>query len=452
MSRFIGSKLNVGLLDDENRLTSEDDVAVLPEEPAADNVETQLLEVEASAGDVADVEEQVEEAAEVAEGLEAYRDLLRTGMEEGGVSRREAAAIIMAANGMVARLGGSAIATPGLEHFGSHSQKQEATRIAMESIGDKIKEIWKKILAQLEKAYEWIRKHMLNVFAAGPKLVERAQKLAKAVEANTNADAKEKKIKRGALIKELASKSTGADGIEVDTLANLTGVAKSISEYWPKLAESAGSEIADVFEAVADGKGDGNVDILGKGDVKAMFANTLDAAKLGKTGHEAPEGTAAQATPVLPGNVIGLAFVANSNTVEAQSKQKLVIAPVDKDFGKNASNEEVNVLDKKSIGEIAKHVENLGNYLHTYRQADNKFKTVEERIKKAAKRVGDLVGKEKTAGDKTDDALRAIQKLAVATPDLITGFPAKFYTLAVGKAKHFLDYAELSLAEYKAKD
>lgn len=448
MSRFLGrGKLGVGLLDDD-ALPAGDEVVTLPEEPAADSVETQLLEVEASGGDVADVEEQVEEAAEVAEGLEELRLTLKAGLEEGGVSKREASAIIMAANRMVGAIGGDNIATPGLEHFGSHSQRLDATRVAMESIGDKIKEIWKKILAQLEKAYEWIRKHMLNVFGAGQKLVKRAEALKKAADDNDVAKPKENKIKRGALVKELASKGTGADSVDVATLANMTQMANEISVAWPELIGKAGEAIATIFENVADNKGDGKVQLFDN-KLNALFSNQVD---LAKAGLDARDGTSALASDMLPGGMVGIAFVGNSDSVADQTAQKIVLVKADKDFGKNLSNEELNTLDKKAIKDIADSVAKLGNYLDTYRKADNKFKTVEERIKKAAKRVGELVGKEKEAGSKSDDDLRAIQKLAIAAPDLISGFPAKFYTFAVGKAKHFLDYAELSLAEYKAKD
>lgn len=450
MSRFLGrGKLGVGLLDDDN-LPADDAVATLPEEPAADSVETQLLEVEESGGDVADVEEQVEEAAEVAEGLEELRLTLKSGLEEGGVSKREAAAIVGAANRMVASIGGNAIATPGLEHFGSHSQRLDATRVAMESIGDEIKNIWKKILAQLEKAYEWIRKHMLNVFGAGPKLVKRAEALKKAAEDNTNADQKEKKIKRGSLVKELASKSTGPDGVEVSTLVTLTEVAGKITNAWPDMVGKTGEGIATIFENVADNKGDGKVQIFDN-KIGEVFSKNADT-ELGKMGLETRKGVSADRTEVLPGGIVAVAFLAADAAVANQAAQKIMLTKLDKDFGKNSSNEELNTLAKNDIKVIAENVIKLGNYLDTYRKADNKFKTVEDRIKKAAKRVGDLVGKEKADGDKSDDDLRAIQKLAMAAPDLISGFPAKFYTFAVGKAKHFLDYGELSLAEYKAKD
>jgi hypothetical protein len=150
------------------------------------------------AGPVADVadssaqmeadNEEIAETAESAEALEQVGDTLEGAVESGeGIPPVAAEAIRILASRIGARhglqVGGLNIAS---ESFKSKSNRVQATRIAMESVKQWAKDLWKMIVKAYEKTIEWFKKWWNKFFDAATKLKDRAEEIEKSAKSKAS--------------------------------------------------------------------------------------------------------------------------------------------------------------------------------------------------------------------------------------------------------------------------
>jgi hypothetical protein len=161
----------------------ENDVAELkvsPEEGEAADVELGVQE------DVADSEEQAEaidEGIEAADQLEEVQELVKDSVENGeGLNPVAAEAVRIAVEAICTRIGAnpkSVYTLYATENFKSASSRKANTAIALEGIGDFLKNLWEKIKASLSSLWD-------KITAFWNKHISNLGRLLKALEASKN--------------------------------------------------------------------------------------------------------------------------------------------------------------------------------------------------------------------------------------------------------------------------
>lgn len=454
--RFLASGLRVGLLSDD---PAENQDPAASAEPAADSVETELLAVADASDQVEENQAQTEEAAEVAEGLEAFAEEMKAAMENGGISRAHAATISRLATESLVNIGedfGTASRVmPALESFGSTSRAMESTSIGMESLTEKAKEIWKKILAHLEKAWNFIRGHFLKLFGAFEKLKKRAAALAAKVEANTESKKKENSLER----EDIAKVVMIAGKAEPNNINPLVATATAVSTKWSEAIGKTGETIAEYFSDLAGATKKEEIEAAKKklDGVKiepATFGgNDVDPAN---NGYEKRAGLKFSITDELPGGKAIYAYVAQATAANGD-----VAAVAANMVGQTVSvgnfnpkstvkaPTKITTLEKSQITALCEQVEKLCDEMISYKRNENKFNSIQKKIADSAKKLANRNNKDDEDATVTA-ALKEAGKLATKAPGWISGVAGNFYNVAASAAKGFLDWGELSLAQYKA--
>jgi len=149
-----------------------------------DAPETEMLQAEEASGELARHEDSVDEAAQVADTVEAVADRVGETIPEGGLSEPEAAAVEVAVEHMLQRVGFSAKKSKvaALESFKDVASRKVATESMVENVRAKAKQIWEAIVAALSKAWEWIKNLLDFSGKAAAKTVARAEQLKAAAE------------------------------------------------------------------------------------------------------------------------------------------------------------------------------------------------------------------------------------------------------------------------------
>lgn len=158
-----------------------------------------VAEVEAAQAEVVETDAALDQAGETAEVIEEVRDNVAEAAEtEGGMSEPEARAIEVAVEHMLVHLGASkekAKTFPAMEGFKNKATRLEATRVALEGLGEKIKALWQAIINNVQKVWDMVVafvKALLN----GTKFVEARANIIKKM-ASRKKDAKAGSVKVG---------------------------------------------------------------------------------------------------------------------------------------------------------------------------------------------------------------------------------------------------------------
>jgi hypothetical protein len=167
----------------------EDELAATLVAPADEQVErVQELEEQVAQAEVAEGQAEVAEMADIAdeavtaiEELADVAEVMSDSVEGDGEGLTEDAAEIaeVAVEAICARLGYKPAKKlmPSLEAFGSTSSRVEATKYALEGIGDTMKKIWEAIKGFFNRIWEAIKGLWNRLFDASTKVAARAKKL-----------------------------------------------------------------------------------------------------------------------------------------------------------------------------------------------------------------------------------------------------------------------------------
>lgn len=169
-----------------------------PQLPA--EVEQCTQEVADQAAEVDELNTAVEEAEADAETLGEIQETLAETVEGGeGVDETTAEVAEIAVEAICARLGirSTTSVLPALESFGSKSSRVTATRVAVEAIGDKIKQIWEAIKKGFLLVWQRIKDFFAKFFANSDKVKKLAEALKEKVKKQEKASPKAGKIKFG---------------------------------------------------------------------------------------------------------------------------------------------------------------------------------------------------------------------------------------------------------------
>lgn len=159
--------------------------------------EVSVNELTSDSSEVEDTGVAIEEATDAAENIEAISEVAEQSIEGGEGMSPEAAEIAeISVESICTRLGMryKRRTVPSLESFGQKQSRLSATKIAIEGFGDKVSEIWKKIIEGVKFLAKKIQDFFFNLFNS----VESMEKLVKSVSEEAGkikADAKKKEEK-----------------------------------------------------------------------------------------------------------------------------------------------------------------------------------------------------------------------------------------------------------------
>lgn len=158
------------------------DQPMVPETQA--EVETASAEVAEQVGEIEQVETATVDAEADAATLGEVQEVMQESVEKGeGLDETAAEVAEIAVEAICARLGlrSSTKAIPSMESFGSKSSRLAATKIAIESIGEKIKAIWEAILKAVRWVWEKIKSFWLGLTKSRGQLLKHLEGLQKRV-------------------------------------------------------------------------------------------------------------------------------------------------------------------------------------------------------------------------------------------------------------------------------
>lgn len=112
---------------------------VVSSEPSVDQVIAEMTEAEIRQKEI---EQDAASLAEATESLEAYMQLLESGLENGGISAQAAAFMRVGLERYEAMFGLSEPATPSVEAFGGSASQLRSTMVSIESVGEILKQSW----------------------------------------------------------------------------------------------------------------------------------------------------------------------------------------------------------------------------------------------------------------------------------------------------------------------
>lgn len=168
-----------------------------------------------SVSEIEELQTQVAEGEAAAETLEDMGEVIEAKVADGeGLSPDAAAVTEVAIESIRNRLGmpKSYARIPALESFKSKHSRVEASKIALESIGDTIKKIWAKIVEVAKMIWEKIKSFFGNLFGSYKSLEKRLDSLkSKASSLAADAKPKEDKIDNKSLAKFFTKSSKTAD-------------------------------------------------------------------------------------------------------------------------------------------------------------------------------------------------------------------------------------------------
>lgn len=432
MRRF-GRGLVAAMEEEQQQAAAEENT--LPE--GAENLETELLDVQESAAEGEKEEADLAETAEVSEALESIVVSLEACAANGGLTREGAQALGTAVDFMYSRVGISKKAMPALESFGGQSSRVGQTRVAMEDIKEQIKKIWDAIINAIKKAAAWVTDHFNKVFGAAEKLQKRAEAISKAADGVTG-KAENQKITNGGLFKALQINGS-VDGV----VAGIKKVAELAKEQLDTKANEKIKSAEGQIEAIEDP--------IGKAD--SFTCSPVQGNKVGENEGFANAGDGMEWVrgDELPG---GMALVSRTPAAEAKGLDGIRAAARSRTSiqafnpkAKDSSKEDLKVLSTGDVMAVAEAVKTIGAEVQAFRKTQKKLEEILKKAVSAAEKAGKSAEGEE---DKTKkDAFKTVAGLASSLPgNIVTSFTSvSQYGLKAGKAA--LDLCELSLKEYK---
>jgi len=256
-------------------LEDEASVEVPVVETGADSLEGELAGVIAADQEVVDSDQAVEDLTDVQATLESLAITVEQSLADGGLTPREAALVEQVYQASAGRVGLKS-KVPSMESFGGSSDRERATRVTLEGFKESVQRIWQAILNVLKKWWIQIDKFFYKVFNAAPKLMGRANALAKAASEHKEEMNVGAKLKLSGLHAELAG------GNAVQAANDLRQVTADIFEKYSKEMVEYGEKCANYLKGV-------EVEDDAKFDASAY--------KIGEIAYPVPASCSVQANP-----------------------------------------------------------------------------------------------------------------------------------------------------------
>lgn len=358
---------------------------------------------------------------------------------------------------------------PATESFtGSRADAREGTRIALEGIKETLKAFWEAIKKQFQKAYDAVKSWLIKTFSAAKKLKERAEKLQS--KANDTVGTIEDKSFSFA-----GTKAIAVDGKFNEAGALTSGLSKVKDLVKSTISELKKGKVDDEVEKVVKGV---EASFTGSGNTRSVSAATLadamkDVAAAAAAGSSVPSsvgdvkkfteqyGDASEITVTanvgLPG---GRAVIAvQPKTIASQDiegvtkvlKASRIILGNDKFTPREVSEGDVKTLTTSQIDKVCDDVIEIAETIYTHEQ---QWKNRDNMINKIVKETDQMVKDFNSEDDAKDNEQRYFRNYVQAQVAFLrraVNFEANVCSYGLTTGNAFLNYAERSLAQHKAK-
>ena len=357
---------------------------------------------------------------------------------------------------------------PATESFnGSRSEARENTRIALEGVKETLRKFWEAIKAQFKKVYNKVKDWIVKTFSAAKKLSERAKKIQD--KANSTVGTIEEKSFSFGQTKAIAVEgkynepgklTTGLNDLRKVIVGTVTELKK----------DTVDSKIEDLVTAIKNGfSGSGSsrvtADVAG---LRTAVQKTISGATLGTITttvgdvdkYKAQFGDVADSNIEgvfgFPGSkaIIAVTYTGAQNTIESAVKalkgNKLLLA-ADKYNPRDVSEGDVKTLTISQIDKVCDDVIEIAESVYTF---EKNWKENDKFVEKVQKEVDDSIKDfdQEEDADSTDQRhFRNFCNSAVGAIRRHTNFKANLCSYGVTTSNAFLNYAERSLAQHKAK-
>jgi hypothetical protein len=431
-----------------------EEVVAAPVEAGADSLEADLVEVNSDVVELQDGEAGTEEAAEVVEEMEEAAVALESIAANGGLDRNGARMWNLYAASLNRRVG-----LPenhkllSVESFGGTADRVSTTRLAAESIADKAKELWAKIVEMFRSAIAAIVAVWNRLFDGATKMKARAEKLYKAATDNKATDKKEN-FENQKLAENLHQGGTVDAKKAAQAVLDETSVLTTITKASIQFAGQA----SQMIEA-------GDIGMLTQltqtihGAANSGFTKVGDAASVGMG--NPGEGLELMRGDELPGNKAVIAIVPTAGAKpDALGKVgfKLGIFDASK---KVADKAQLATLATGDIQAIAKTIQQAADHLLSYKSAQKEAEAAAKKVialaeKKAKETVRAEAGADAGIVDKAKAAGKALlagsdeRAIAKGAMNSVVNSAPPLAAFALNAGGYVLQYGEQSLKQYGA--
>ena len=357
---------------------------------------------------------------------------------------------------------------PATESFnGSRSEAREQTRIALEGVKETLRKFWEAIKAQFKKVYNKVKDWIVKTFSAAKKLSERAKKIQDkanstvgTIEDKSFSFGQTKAIAVEGKYNEPGKLTTGLNDLRKVIVGTVTELKK----------DSVDTKIEELVTAIKNGfSGSGSsrvtADVAG---LRTAVQKTISGATLGTitatvgdvTKYKAQFGDVADSNIEgvfgLPGSkaIIAVTYTGAQDTIESAVKalkgNKLLLA-ADKYNPRDVSEGDVKTLTTSQIDKVCDDVIEIAESVYTF---EKNWKENDKFVEKVQKEVDDSIKDfdQEEDADSTDQRhFRNFCNSAVGAIRRHTNFKANLCSYGVTTSNAFLNYAERSLSQHKAK-
>jgi hypothetical protein len=414
----------------------EEAVAVLPIGAAAASAETVAIETTQAEAQLVSLDAQIDQAVDTAAALEEVQTGLRALTGKGGATEEELALITVAVEGLTDLIHVSRPIRVSMEDFGSPIGRIRATQRSMESVGEKVKEIWQKIVEMVKRSIQWFKDFYAKIFDEVGKLKKRAEEVQRAAVAIKTNTPKQERLKAGKLFPALYIGEAVPD--VATALGSFTRVAQGVYTRQVVQLDAARMLTAELEKSGAR---------LETFDLSPPTAGLEEVSRPQDLGFNVPDGVSMWRSPELFGGKAVIAYTIPKGKVDASLLDKAggeVMA-----FNPKAkmpeAQKELKTLTPDQCRVVAKEVVELigaiEKYKSTAKNAEDAKKKLLAAVEKFAKNPDNLGGEDNTY-------VQIARKLATTIPRLIDQPSASFTRYAVSTMRSLLYYVEDSIKQY----
>ena len=435
-------------------------VAVPEEETAT----AALSEATADAQDVAQEDADSEQLNDEQDELSDVEEVVA--QESEGLTPQAAVMLGIALKNIVGKSHASKIIATE-NYSSSRGAQREAKQLALEGIKETLKRFWDAIKAQLKKFYNKVKSFFVKVFSAARKLGERAKKIQQ--KANDTVGTIEEKSFSFGQTKTIAVDGKYNEAGSLTTGLNLLRnvITKTVTELKKDTVDSKIEDLVTIIKAGFSGSGKTRSvgDISGlrtavqktiAGATPGTIASTVGDVTKYKAQFGDATDTEVKGVFGLPGSraIIVVTYTGAQDTIESAVKalkgNKLLLA-ADKYNPRDVAEGDVKTLTTSQIDKVCDDVIDIAESVFTF---EKNWKENDKFVEKVQKEVDDSIkdfDQEENADSTDQRHFRNFCNSAVGAIRRHTNFKANLCSYGVTTSNAFLNYAERSLAQHKAK-
>lgn len=428
---------------------------------------------QAVAQESADMDQLGQEQEELGEVQEVIEQ------ESAGLTQEAARYLKIALNRIVGKRASQKIIA--LENYSSGRSAQEsAKRFALESIGDTLKSFWAAIKAQLKKFYTKVKIFFVKMFSGAKKLKDRAEQLQRTAN-DTTGTIEEKTFSFGstkaiAVDGKYNDASTVLDGLKNVRNALTMSIEVKKADQYESIIDKAQSlietEVKKIIQDIKSNRSKFDADAHGITGAGAILSEIKKAnpgavlpgvkipedklAKLYGSGtdevymsHPLPGGKAVfSVVPGDPGDVKGIESLA---AVSKYVKNDRCVIGADRITPRDVTEGDVKTLTTSQIDKVCDGVIDIAEAAYIYEKAWDRRDKFQAKLEREVDMIIKEIDQESDIDSRVQRIVRGYAESFTAAVRRRTTYESQIISYSLTTANAFLDYAERSLKQYKAK-